>query len=259
MKRIVMALALPAILQAQQPDTAKHANHVERGAKVGAAIGTIGLGLIGAMLSGLCERDCGGAAAQGLVLGAGSGVLIGAATGAVVGSLFQNWNEAPRQAFPVTADLSVGYKTAQGGLQYSRGDTRFGFEGMSVDLDDRFGRAFVGDPGDPHMLSTARTLSSRKHFGIDAEHKLVGPLWASASAVRYSATDVTTTSDWRGIIASGLSQPLVTTTAHTGTGLGGSVGVVARHRVAGEVYVRVDARQYFGPQGMRTLTAGVEF
>jgi hypothetical protein len=258
MKRIILALTLPAILHAQSPDTTMHVSHVATGAKVGAIAGTVSLGLLGLALSGICETSCESAARNGFLIGAGSGLVLGTATGAVVGSLFQNWNE-PLRNRPVTAHLTAGAHVTQAGVQFTRGDTRIGLEGAKVAPGNTFSSAYYGEPHDLQKFRSTDVSRDGSQLGIAIERKLAGPLFAAASVMRWSSSETTTIRDWGNVTGPDFSHPLVTTTASNASGLGGSFGVVARHRIAGDVYLRVDARQHWRPNAVRMLTAGLEF
>ncbi len=257
MKTIVIALILPALLHAQAPDTTKRVSHVATGAKVGAVAGAVSLGLLGLALSGICETSCESAAQNGLIIGAGSGLVIGAAAGAVVGSLFQNWNEPPRNR-PITAHVTAGIHATQAGVQFARGDTRIGVEGARLALGTSFTSAYYGEQHDPRLFRSTDVSRDGGQLGVVVERKVVGPLWAAASVMRYWSSETTTVRDWGNITGPDFSHPLVTTTARNEAGVGGGFGVVARHRVAGDLYIRVDARQHYRPNAVRTFTAGIE-
>lgn len=258
MKRIVMVLALPALLHAQERDTTKQVSHVRTGAKVGAVVGAISFGVIGYALSGICETSCESAGRNGLIVGAGSGLLIGAAAGAVVGSLFQNWNEPPRNR-PITAHVTAGIGATQAGVQFARGDTRLGVEGARLALGDSFTSAYYGEPHDLQKFRSTDIRRDGGQLGIVAERKIIGPLWAAASVLRFWSSERTTVRDWGNVTGPDFSHPLVTSTEHSDKGISGSAGLVARHRIAGDFYIRVDARQYYRPNSVRTFTAGLEF
>ena len=88
---------------------------------------------------------------------------------------------------------------------------------------------------------------------------MIGPLSAAASVMRFWSSETTTTRDWSNVTGPDFSHPLVTTNSRNEAGFGGSFGVVARHRVVGNLYLRIDARQHYRPNAVRTLTAGAEF
>jgi hypothetical protein len=253
-----MVFALPAVLHAQTPDTTTHVSHVATGAKVGAVTGAISLGLLGLALSGMCETSCESAPENGLIIGAGSGLLLGAAAGAIVGSLFQNWHEPPRNK-AITAHLTAGIGATQAGVQFVRGNTRIGLEGAKLGLGNSFTSAYYGEPHDLQKFRSTDVSRKGDQLGIVVERKVFGPLSAAASVMHYRSSETTTVRDWGNVTGPDFSHPLVKTDTRKEAGLGGNFGLVARHRVAGDFYLRIDARQHFRPNSLRTLTAGVEF
>ncbi len=235
--------------------------HVATGAKIGSITGAISVGLLGVAFSGLCESDCGSAATNGLLVGAGIGTVLGAGAGAIIGSVFQKWSEE-RGSTPVVAEsrlakspvhvyITQGTSTTQAGAQFTLGKTRIGLEGARLDLGQGFTSYAVGDPSDPRSRVTAETIRAGRQGGVVVEQQLVGDFWAIGSVMRRSTTETTTTRDWRNGTGPDFSHPLVTTTSRSAAIFRGDIGLVFRHRVFDDIYFRADAR-------IHSLTAGIE-
>ena len=261
---------LDSVPMAPLTDWRWRGTHAAMGAGAGAVTGTVLLGLFGIAISGMCEVDCGTAARDGAIIGGALGAVSGAAAGAVLGSLVPKWHEergttavvreSDLARLPVKAHLVVGAtgdaQITQGGVQLVRGDYRVGVEYAQVGLGMSSSYVYYGEPFDPRLQIATDVSREGRQLGLAVERRIAGPLWAVASALHRTSTERTRSIDLGTWLSPG--GAVITTSTRDESGLGGSVGLVARHRVIGDVWLRVDARQHFRPNSVRSLAAGVE-
>lgn len=249
--------------------------HATKGATGGMMLGGVVLGVFGGLLSaGLCEVNCDGAGAKGALFGSAFGAVSGAGVGAILGSFVPRWNdearrpvavrESPLAGFPLKGYATIGNSNGgneevrEMGLQFVRGNVRAGIEVAHLGLGSTMTPTFQGDPLDPRIRSLSELSRYSDHIGVVLERRIAGGLWATAGASQRTYRE----KEWRddfGLIDDPQRQRIYTTSERTESGVGGSAGLVLRHRVAGDVWLHIAAKQHVGgPSPRGILTAGLE-
>jgi hypothetical protein len=248
--------------------------HALPAARTGGITGAVALGLLGASAgAGLCEGDCDNASLQGGILGAAVGTLAGAAAGALLGSLLPEWRDAapgakvivaesPLSALPVRIHGGLGRLQGQGsmseiGATLVRGGMRIGVEAGRVGHGSVSTLVFHSAT-DARLRSYSERSRSTKYLGLAAERRIAGVFWVTGSVTHRRLRETT----WTDSVRIGESQEIMPLTRTTVTSdesaPGGSFGLLMRHRVIDDLWLRVATRQQFGRWSARTWTIGVE-